>query len=813
MPSTTYSETAPSGQQPLAPTDIRLKLLANGYTPLPTLEKRCFMKGWPTVVVDEPAVLNWERRHSRWQDTGIRVQDGLGVFDLDINHEVMNVVVNALEKEEPAVSETLLRHGTGYKEAWFFRVDEPFTRLFTRRWLAPGTVEDDGAHGVEVFGGASSRFFGSFGANKREPDGSVAVAYSWEGASPLEVPLADLPVITKAQVFKLIDLVERVLEQEGWTPVQRSKKGESEAERVYDLTDGMVFQCNDGVDRTLAELQAVAGEEGLKCSASWLEGPSAKRRDRCLVARTHTGTVSVWESASGETHLPAAAKPTTTVVDNAEQMKRVAEKLAELKERRRHTLHPDDDAFVAANKLLKLYAHCANQQACIVPIWATSTRDGIPTKAFREKYSKHKSDSEPGPRGGIKTIKAADLWMDSADRLDVEGLRLRPDMPRPTYEEKGKTYVNVYSPETHEMEGGSADEGVAFLRQLLPDDVERVWFTRWLAYKFRNPAVPGPAVVFVARAHGTGRGTLGELVRRLLGARYVKTLGFDHFAGRTYQSQYNDWAADSLVVLVNESSTADNGSSYRTKHDTYERLKEIVDPRPQERHFIVKGEKAFDGISFTSYIIATNNPDALPLPADDRRFWVGTNGEPQPVEYWERFNAWMEEPANVAAFARWLEAVELEGYSPFATPPMTAGKAAMTEMAASDLDRAFSEALATLPGELFVPEQILGAIKASQAENAYDLPGDKLDPIVRKLVQRHMFRVGIKDGQNWVLRHETRKYPLYARNQRQATLWTHADQQDVRREVLRNGLPNSQKSIGDALARLPQLVAGKDIQK
>lgn len=808
MPTTVYSETASSGQQPLAPSDIRLRLLANGYTPLPTLEKRCFMKGWPTVAVDEAAIVDWARRHSRWQDTGIRVQDGLGVFDLDINHEVMNVVVDTLEKEEPAVSETLLRHGTGFKEAWFFRVDEPFTRIFTRRWLAPGTVEDDGAHGVEVFGGASSRFFGSFGANKREPDGSVAVAYSWEGASPLDVPLADLPVITKAHVFKMIDLVERVLEQEGWTPVQRSKKGESEAERVYDLTDGMVFQCNDGVDRTLTEMQAVAGEEGLKCSASWLEGPSAKRRDRCLVARTHSGAVSVWESASGETHLPASLKPTTEVADQREMMNRVAEKLQELKDRRRLKLSSADGAYQAANKLLETYAYCANQQLVVVPIWATSITDGMTLTAFRNKYAQYVEDGEPGPRGGVKKIHAADLWLTSDQRVTVEGLRMRPDMPRPTFEEDGKSYINIYNPEVHDHDGGDPATGVAFLEHLLPDEVERRWFTQWLAYKYRNPSVPGPAVVMVAREHGTGRGTLGELLKLLFGARYVRSIGFDHFAGRTYQSQYTEWMADSLIVLVNESSTADNGSAYRTKHDTYERLKEIVDPRAQTRTIIGKGIKAYDALVCASCAIFTNNPDALPLPASDRRFWVGTNGEVQDVRYWDAVNAWMNQPANIAAFAAWLLDVDLTGYSPYAVPPMTVGKAAMTELASSPIDHAFEEAVRFLPGEVLIPEQIITAMREYKEVHNAEYP-DRWEPIARRLAQRKLFRIGVKDGANWNVKYENKKYPVYARTQRLATIWTGADGTDLRREALSSGLPTASRTVGDMLSGL-KIVANKE---
>jgi hypothetical protein len=809
MPTTVYSETASSGQQPLAPTDIRLQLLANGYTPLPTLEKRCFMKGWPTAVVDEVAIADWTRRHSRWQDTGIRVQDGLGVFDLDINHEVMHVIVDALEKEEPAVSETLLRHGTGFKEAWFFRVDEPFTRIFTRRWLAPGTVEDDGAHGVEVFGGASHRFFGSFGANKREPDGSVAVAYSWEGASPLEVPLADLPVITKAQVFKLIDLVERVLEQEGWTPVQRSKKGESEAERVYDLTDDMLFDCSDDRTRTLAELQAVAGEEGLKCSASWLEGPSAIRRDRCLVARTHSGAVSVWESASGETHLPASAKPTTEVADQREMMNRVAEKLQELKDRRRLKLTSADSAYQAANKLLETYAYCANQQLVVVPIWATSITDGMTLTAFRNKYAQYVEDSEPGPKGGVKKIHAADLWLTSDRRVTVEGLRMRPDMPRPTFEEEGKLYVNIYNPEVHDGgEEGDAEIGIELLEQILPDEVERRWFIQWLAYKYRNPSVPGPAVVMVAREHGTGRGTLGELLKLLFGARYVRSIGFDHFAGRTYQSQYTEWMADSLIVLVNESSTADNGSAYRTKHDTYERLKEIVDPRAQTRTIIGKGIKAYDALVCASCAIFTNNPDALPLPASDRRFWVGTNGEVQDVRYWDAVNAWMAQQANVAAFAAWLLDVDLTGYSPYAMPPMTVGKAAMTELASSPIDHAFEEAVRFLPGEVLIPEQIITAMREYKEVHNAEYP-DRWEPIARRLAQRKLFRVGVKDGANWTIKYETKKYPLYARTQRLATIWTGADGTDLRREALSSGLPTASRTVGDMLSGL-KIVANKE---
>jgi hypothetical protein len=206
----------------------------------------------------------------------------------------MDEIARHVEEAKPALSRALIRYGKGFKEAWFVRCDEPFGRIHTRRWLAPGAdLDKDGTHVVEIFGGASPRQFGAFGAHTREPDGSVTIAYAWDAApqvvddvkpngdvhkkliekSPLTVPLAELPEISKKEVARAIDIIEEVAMRRGYTVVMKSTKGENPDghERVYDLTPAMRFECNDGVTRTLEQLQALAGETGLRCSASWLE--------------------------------------------------------------------------------------------------------------------------------------------------------------------------------------------------------------------------------------------------------------------------------------------------------------------------------------------------------------------------------------------------------------------------------------------------------------------------------------------------------------------------------------------------------------
>lgn len=813
MPDTTYSVL-----------DLRTQLVANGYSPLPNVGKACYLEGWPKVEITPEVLARWSRRHSRFQDTGLRVENGLAVIDLDINDEAgAAAVAAAIEAEFPALLSALVRYGKGYKEAWFCRTAEPFSRIHTFRFWAPGLNDPDvnEAHCVEIFGGGSPRQFGAFGAHTRDKAGDVVVAYEWAGdfgpdqgpdwapQSPANTPLADLPELSKADFFKIAEIAEATLRARNFEQVTRSTSGESEAVRVYDLTDDMVFECNDEVTRSLAELRDVAGQEGLRCSASWLEPGRGHSLTRCLVGRSHSGQLTIWDSASGTTHMPADADPgdlpaAAAQLDTdalAARLIRLRDLESEKKARRRAKLSVDDDHMAAAAKATQTWALCPGQQAAVVPIWADAIGEGAMTVTNFRHMMAPWTGHELGPRGGDVKISPVDLWLASKDRLTLEGQRLRPDMPRPTYEERGKLYSNVYKPELHPESGGDAWGGIELLEQLLPEQAEREWFTRWLAYKWLHPATPGPAVLMVARRFGTGRGTLGELIKRIFGSRYVNELGFDHFVGRTTQSQYTGWQADSLVVLVNESSTADNGSTFRTKHDTYERLKEIVEPRPRERLIVEKYTKSYRALTPASYVIFTNNPDALPLPPEDRRFAVLANGDPRDVEYWERINAWMGEPENVGAFVRWLEAYDMADYSPFAVPIKTASKEAMSGFALSPIDLALEEALRELPGELVLPDQLLSAMRKLRDEHSYDFP-ERWEIGAKRGMQKLLLRVGEKDGPSWVLKVDSKRHPIYARTRQHSTKWAVAEAEERRREVLRNGAPGSDKSVAEALARI-----------
>lgn len=462
-------------------------------------------------------------------------------------------------------------------------------------------------------------------------------------------------------------------------------------------------------------------------------------------------------------------------------------------------LSPDDALDITVMKMLATFGHCPWLPAMeVMKIDTEMLGDGM-SKASFINYGAKFSREIVTPGGKPKRVNPAHLWLIDPRRINIRGQQMRPDMPQPLFEDAGELYGNTYRRQVHVAEGGDPEGGIALLEQLLPDPTERRWFTQWLAHKWHNPEVPGPGVVLVARHFGTGRGTLVQLVRRLFGSRYVKQLDFKTFAGKTYQSQYNTWMAESLIVVVNESSD-DGGSTYASKRDTYERLKELIEPRAELRHFVRHGMPPFTAFSFTSFLIATNHVDALPLPAGDRRIWVGSCGEPREAAFWEKINRWMEVPENIGAFARWLEAVDLSAYSPYDPPPPTAGKQLMTDMSTSVVDRLLEGALEQLPGEVLLPEQIITAMRSLGSDVQEELP-HKWEAVARRQLQSRLYRVGEKDGPGWIVRIANRKHPTYARTAAAARKWGRPGA-DTRAEALRNGDPGDTAGIAAALRKV-----------
>lgn len=708
---------------------LRSQLLENGYSPIPNRDKACYMKGWPKLDIDEAAIKKWSRMRGT-DGTGLRVENGLCVIDVDIDHRVIEDVAEEMLSvlPEDCRPDRLERGGKGHKFAWYVRTDDLFSRLHTRRWVAPGDNADDSTHCVEIFGGGSPRQFGSFGPHTVDDKGKPVVMYRWVDESPADVPVQALALVTKDQLFAMLDAAEAELKRQGFEPVARTERGEGKPGRVYDIEADATFDLATGVTVGLVELETMVsnGFTG-RCSASWLEGETAANRQRCLIGSTGAGHLAIWESAEGMTHMAAALKPT----DYRDQVDRIAEKIREKGDKRRSRLTGSDDHMSGAAKLLTSYALMPMSNTPVVPLWPTADDEAYTLANFRTRMMPY-CGIEIGPKGGERKVNPVDVWLSNPNRTEVAGQRMRPDRERPTYEEDGQVWLNTYRPpDVGSSDGGDALGGVALVEQLVPDARERAWFRQWLAHKWTNPHVPGSSVVMVARDFGTGRGTFGTLLAKMFGQRYVVNVPFDIFAGLNYQSQYTDWGLGVLFAIVNESSATGDMSAHKAKHNVYEHIKEVIEPRAAERLFVSK-KISVRAISTATNMIMTNNIDAIPLPEDDRRLAVLTNGGKRDPEFWDYINDWMHKQANIAAFVRWLEATDMESYDPYAPPLMTAAKAEMSDISKTPLDRLLFDALERIEG-FFVPEQVMRKMSESEARTKTKLPDHWREIALREL--------------------------------------------------------------------------------
>ena len=764
---------------------FRQRLRANGYTPLANRDKRCVLPGWPKIEVTDQLIDKWSHRNLFFQATGLRLDGDLVAIDIDVNDtDFVEALFWAVKPEIPTIADALMR-GTrgdpfGAKEAWFVRCAEPFTRLATFRYLFPGASLDDDepeTAQVEVFGaGGRGRQFGAFGPHTIDSDELVTREYEWlEGRSPENVPLCDLPVLTKKQIAWIVDAASQMLQARDFQMIPPSQGDNPTARFIYDLTDDMAFDCNDARTWTLEELE-FGHYRGLRCSANWHDATSTNRT-RCIVGeRRSDGELTIWDSAQDAVHMRADLQPPAerSIVEVGQKLEATRQSAAK---RPAPGARPPEGADFddAVLWLLESYAYCATMPRPVIPIHADRLSDGMTMANLKGSVAAYGQIIE-GPRGGQKTINPADIWMVHPERVNAASQQMRPEMPVPLFRENGATHINIYRAPVDVSEPGTAEPFHRFLAHLIPDISERDWFVQWLGYKVAHPDVPGPAVILVAKGvYGAGRGTLFRIIAKLIGEAYVQNLPNSLLTGTVAQAQYNDWAATALVACVDESTDIEQGSVYRHRRAVYERLKEMVAPEKRRITVVRKTIPNGIGVTSTSYIIATNHADALPLDVNDRRFAVLSNGGALPEAMTDEINDWMAQPSNVTAVRRWLRALGTDprsDYNPYRAPLSTTAKQDMARQSMSSIDLVIEAAESRLReqgAQVFTADLFLQHVAAEQVENAdignlRDEYGTKWQDIIRRQIgrryERALLRVAGLDSQGR-MRFNGRRHTVY----------------------------------------------------
>lgn len=621
-------------------TGIRRRLLSNGYVPLANKDKMCVLFGWSEMHVDEAKIDEWANQ-LKWRATGVRVEGGLAVIDLDVNSaDAIDAIVEALPEDLWAkLSLAPVRRGKGDKEAWFVRLaegEEAFYRLASAGFKEPDAGDEGAVQRVEIFAGDGGRQFGVYGAHTIGEDGEVAVQYRWSAERGLaDVALADLPAVTRADLALVADTATRVLDEMGWRRDLRSKAGFSSNVPIYDL-DGQTFATRDHGDVDLAGLEDLCAQHGdVRLSASWLEGDAAVNMTRCIASiHPRDGRVSVLETASFESHRPKALEPRPitqgalerlqalaaggTIFDRGVTPTAIAPTAAEVGV----GMAGDMDSVVDA--LLGEYVYIPSEHRCVASL-SGGPASAMTLANFKTLMQPH-AVTVQGPRGGERVVHPVALWVADPRRIDVAGFRFRPDVQDRLIHDAGQVYANAYQPlpwpevsVSEVLSAGAAFE--ALLTHLVPDGEARAWFRMWLAAKVQTPQAANCGVLLIAKQQGTGRGTLFDMMQAVIGKPYYKSISSTELLGQGAQGVYTAWQASALLVTVDEvMAGGDTGTSMGWKRrEAYERIKQLVDPRQRTAQIRQKGLQNYEQEVFFSLLMATNHFDALPLDQNDRR--------------------------------------------------------------------------------------------------------------------------------------------------------------------------------------------------
>jgi hypothetical protein len=695
---------------------VRLQLLKNGYLPIPNHGKFPVLKGWNLSgyankeILQNPKgtpshmIKSWGWRLPYAVSTGGRLDD-FGAADFDINDKAATEhLTDWLAREVPDVAARApTRFGGGeYKMALFMRfTGEPFIRLGSRKYHKPDEPPER-YHHVELFGGKEtkegkcSRQFALYGPRSYAADGSVETEYVWDESIPTlaEVPRADLPVMTRDQALALIETFETWAEANGWIVIQEDDdEGDGESSDVFDIDIETarfdIYRGTQGV--TYEELKTeLSISSDVRVSPSFM-GVISDRLDRCSLfwSKRFPDCVVIKDWKGNFRHYPIQCKP-TDMEDFGARIKQLVDKLGlEVLQPTSwlpNGAKPENGATPAQQLswLLKNYGY--NQYTFeVVDLSATSSTCTTQVRAFHTQFASW-YDSIVGPRGGDKKIFISQLWLAHPNRIDIAGIRMRPDQPFPTYTEDGEIFKNTYRRPQH-IGNGDVQPFLDFMERFLPDKREREWQLDYLAHKQAKPWVPGVSVIHVAAdgRYGTGRGLFARTIHKLLGEAYTRAEDFDTIAGGSSQAVFNEWRANSILVTIDEAMTSPTAHRRGERRSVYEVLKGVADPAPKRYTFKGKYKSSFDGIAFSSIMVATNHANAIAISPDDRRFTVLNNGRTMLPEEAEAFAAWMADPGNIAELSRWLERRDISMFDPYC-PLQTAAKTEMIEQSYSSVE-------------------------------------------------------------------------------------------------------------------------------
>lgn len=575
-----------------------------------------------------------------------------------------------------------IRIGMAPKAGLLFRTDAPFRKVQSEQWIDPFSTDTDGEgaplrHKVEILGTGQQ-----FVAYARHPD--TGQPYEWLGdTNPAVTKAADLPALTEADAQRIAAEFDRMAGEAGWTKVKsgsRALTAPTSAGRQVDMDDAFAEDAalvdieEDELERMLmlvpnpdeydtwfqvgmALFHQYGGEDrGLELWQQW----SSQAHNYDSVALDEK-----WPSFAieGKGRAPITARiiiklgravEVEAAAETLEEVKSdllLATDLSNLKNVCERLKRIDFEPMVRVQLIGIVQARYkaitnialpigvardmtryANPEKKAPPKWlegwvycefdesfySMTERISVSAAAFNAKYARKLLTSQEKLEG--KSLPEHAPTQIALNLYEIPVVHDRRYMPGEDdlFWLNGTLYVNSYDgrnvPEVPEKTNGSERADVqriiAHFAHLFEHEADSNVLIDSIAYLIQNPGRRLNWATLIQGTEGDGKTFFYELFGAMLAAENVKTIG-----AQAVEEKFTAWAEGAQLVFIEEIRLQGHN-----RYDILNRLKPLLTNRsiPIRRMNV----DTYNVPNQTTYFLATNYKDALPLTVNDTRYFV-----------------------------------------------------------------------------------------------------------------------------------------------------------------------------------------------
>jgi hypothetical protein len=616
----------------MTPTEIRLRLRAAGFQPIPCRGKNPGIeKNWQWQALggaDPEEIKRWGRDYAGARNTGILTKF-TPAFDIDILHPEAAAAVEAIVRARFAErGHVLTRFGRKPKRCVLFRTNEPFKKI-THLLIAP----DGSEQRLELLGAGQQAICFGIHPETKQP-------YTWSGGIPGDVARDALPEIGVVEACEFVsEAAQLLIEKFGFKESPREPEpqpgtrpprpghgplphGDRYARAVLDREAAKLAQVQPGGRNDALNVAA------LKCFgfvpqylAAGEVGDALTRACKTNGLIDNDGIKSVWATLksarkAARTRQPPAPKP-------GPRAKPAIQPTAGSEAPKSEELHEDKPSggetgeldFGDEERLLV----GMNRDNCVVPeggkTWVL--RFAVVERNIRGELYQYREptffryqDFRHLYRNKYVAVSRNSIdqgrwWFEHPNRREYAGVAFLP---------AGSPIINGrlnlwcgWGVEPRQGDWSLLREHIFEVLAARDEESDR-YIINWLAWAVQHPDQQPESALVLIGERGSGKGTLGNAMCRIFGQHAQHISSPEHLTGR-----FNHHLRPCSFLFADEA----YGPRDKSAEGTLKRL--ITEPTLTIEQ---KGHDVIEQPNYLHVMLASNNEWVVPAGPHERRFVV-----------------------------------------------------------------------------------------------------------------------------------------------------------------------------------------------